>query len=462
MKIEQLKAELFSQPWLVDEDWFRAFLDTFSVDFGSFDESTATKVEIAALQRIVQDDQNIGVVPISGPLFSKPNFLTEYFGIGTTYPAIQRSIQVLIDDDTVDSILMDVDSPGGVVTGVNALASFIKEVGAQKNINSYVSGLGASAAYWLMSPSKNITIDATARVGSIGVVASVYNPKESSIIEIVNSASPNKRPDVTTDAGKKVIVEELDALADVFIGTVAENREVSIKTVKSDFGKGGCLVGEHAKSAGMVDSVDFFSTYIEGQAHSSSPYNVKTYTAEDLENLSDETQIEEEIMDKKEFEAKYPEIFKAVQKDAVSAIGVKLTKAEEATTALQTKLDDAQTANTGLNDRVLNLEKADTMRSEKDLQNFANAMVSKSISGSNLPGRVHDKVAKQLDHNKFVKDDKLDKGAFQEAIDAEIKDWEETLSTDGTVIGSSIVNDQTGLDATDADAVADALFAHIS
>lgn len=457
----KIKAELFSQPWLVDEEWFRAFLGTFSTDYGKFDENTAEKQTDVLLSQKIEANKTIGIVPISGPLFSESNFLTEYFNIGTTYPAIQKQIQSFLGDASIDSILLDVDSPGGVVTGVNALAAYIKTAGEKKEINSYVSGMGASAAYWLMSASKNITIDATARVGSIGVVASFWNPKENSIIEIVNSASPNKRPDVSTDAGKKVIVEELDALADVFISVVAKNRDVTVKTVKSNFGKGGCLVGEDAKSAGMVDGVDFFTSYLETQSESAeatwTTWSTGSHTEED-ETLNEK----ETFMDFEMLKKDHPEVFNAVQDDATSALQTQLDEAQVSNTALQAQLDAAEAKNTGLTDRVLNLEKTDTLRTEKDLKSVAANMITASLSKSDISGRMHDKVKNQLSHNQFVKDNVLDKVAFQEAIDTEIKDWEETLAQDApAILGSGVTPERIKSDEVDSDKVADSLFAHI-
>lgn len=453
MKATQLRALIASQPWLADEEWFHAFVNM--VVSGAFNEAGALeKKDTHAFSGTVTS--GVGIVPISGPIFNKPNFLTELLGIGTTYSAITKQVQDFVKNDEIDSILLDIDSPGGIVSGVNEASSIITKAGEQKPLYSYVGGVGASAAYWLMSGSKEIAVDATARVGSIGVVASFIDPKYDPEIEIVNSASPNKRPDVSKDEGKKVIVEELDALADVFIGTVAENRGVSTKTVKSDFGKGGCLVGAKAEKAGMVDKVMFFSEFLEEikseeekeSARDGSSYEIHSDDSGNSNNSNNSTE-EDVFMDIKTLKEQHPEVYKAVVAEATAEKDKELDAVTQERDSLKASLDKQKEDNSTLSDRVQSLEKNDALRAEKDMKARADNMVQSALSASKVPARLHSKVANQLDHNKFVSEGKLDEEGFKAAIDAEVKDWEEITSETDAVQGMSFATDR-NLDSDDS------------
>lgn len=70
-------------------------------------------------------------------------------------------------DPGVRSVIMDIRSPGGVVTGV---PEFAKEVaGMSKPVYAYTDDMMASAAYWIGASAQGVFASESARVGSIGV-----------------------------------------------------------------------------------------------------------------------------------------------------------------------------------------------------------------------------------------------------------------------------------------------------
>ena len=129
-------------------------------------------------------------------------------------------------------------------------------------MRGYVDGMAASAAYWIASAMDSITMADTAIAGSIGVVMTMPDPSKTVVkdLEIVSSQSPNKRPDVSTEAGRGQIQALLDSLADVFIGAVATYRGVTAEAVVSNFGAGGVMVGQGAVDAGLADDVGSFES----------------------------------------------------------------------------------------------------------------------------------------------------------------------------------------------------------
>jgi len=180
--------------------------------------------------RKVEMRGDVAVIPVCGPIFRRANMMSEVSG-ATSIQVLAQDFNAALAGDDVKAIVLEIDSPGGEVTGVSEFSEMVYAARGTKPIVAYVGGDGCSAAYWIASACEHIVVADTAIVGSIGVVRAVPNPSASSAssIEIVSSQSPNKRPDVKTSKGRAVFQAEVDALADVFVNTVARNRGVTSK-----------------------------------------------------------------------------------------------------------------------------------------------------------------------------------------------------------------------------------------
>jgi len=421
--VKKFLASLLNEPWLIEEAWLEMMVQSF---LGGDPTADPKMLEILKSDRLMGTRSatirgSKAIVPIHGPIFARPNFLTEYLGIGMTLTDFTQDVQNILDNPDVESILLDVDSPGGTVTGINEASNFIAEASKEKPITAYIGGVGASAAYWLASAADEIVLDATSRVGSVGVVVAYPNPQEDNdgYIEIVNTASPNKRPDVSTEQGKKVITAELDDLADVFIGTIAKNRGVSEVTVRSDFGKGGVLVGQKAVSAGMADRLGSFEELMaENNKYEEGDFEMKL-TVDKLK--ADHKDVYDQVV-----ASVTPD---TSAKDAeIAAAKAALEVSETEKTELATKLAASKTSEEGLSTRVVALEKRDVLRDEEALKTQASGIMTGALTASSIPERIHSKVT-PIDYNKHMTDGKLDVAAFTAAVDAEVKEWEDTLGS---------------------------------
>jgi ClpP class serine protease len=199
-------------------------------------------------------DGREAILTVTGVLQNDPSFLDVLFGTAPslTYEEIVEAIDQADADGGVDKIVLEIDSPGGYVAGVDMAALAV--AAARKPTVARVSGLAASAAYWIASQAGSI--EATSRLatfGSIGVARTIY--KEPGVHEIASTLAPNKRPDVGSEEGLGAIRAELDAMHAIFAGDVARGRGVSVDKVNTDFGKGGTYLAAEALKAGMIDAV---------------------------------------------------------------------------------------------------------------------------------------------------------------------------------------------------------------
>ena len=243
-------------------------------------------------------------VSIKGVITKAPSYLAMIFGGGnTTYLEINSAIAAAEQDDSVSNITFTIDSPGGQFDGLFDTLAAIQS--AKKPTKAVISGLGASAAFAIACQADEVfATNIATRVGSVGVVATFYN--DANEISITSTDAPKKRPDVTTAEGVAMVREELDAMHEIFVDSIASGRSVSMDKVNADFGQGATVLANEALKRGMIDAVGVKST--------------KTTTAESG------NKPEAINMDLKQLQAQHPETFAAAvlqgtneERDRVSA-----------------------------------------------------------------------------------------------------------------------------------------------
>ena len=194
------------------------------------------------------------VLPVTGPLFRYANLFTAISG-ATSYEVLARELGQALDNPAVQSIILDIDSPGGEVNGCAELANLIYQSRERKPIIAYCSGDAASGAYWIASSCERIVISETASLGSIGVVGIYKRSNDAEQFEIVSSQSPFKRLNPQDEGDRARLQSRIDALAEIFISAVAKHRGLDPPTVKAQFGQGDLLIGAQAVTQGLADSI---------------------------------------------------------------------------------------------------------------------------------------------------------------------------------------------------------------
>ncbi|MCA2012405.1 S49 family peptidase [Cereibacter sphaeroides] len=197
------------------------------------------------------------VVPLLGPIFPRANMMNSSAG-GTSLAEFMHDLRAADGNSSVDRIVMLVDSPGGVVSGLAEAAEGIRSL--SKPVTAFVTGNGASAAYWLASQAREIVMDASAMVGSLGVMLSLSKQVQAGAdgrmaFEIVSTGAPLKRADPETEEGRVALQAMVDAAEAVFFADVAKGRGVSVATVRNEFGRGGMVAARQAVEDGLADRI---------------------------------------------------------------------------------------------------------------------------------------------------------------------------------------------------------------
>lgn len=123
----------------------------------------------------VRNSPAVAVVPVYGVLAARASMINGLSQpTGMSYARAARGLQAAAADPRVAGgrgmILLDIDSPGGTVSGVDKMLSAVSQIRAAGTpVHAYAGDLAASAAYWIASRCETVLGPAQAAVGSIGV-----------------------------------------------------------------------------------------------------------------------------------------------------------------------------------------------------------------------------------------------------------------------------------------------------
>lgn len=127
-------------------------------------EGTGPCGEAVEMPQMVIAD-GVAVIPVCGVLGWQLSSIEKGSG-ATDYRDIMDDVATASADPSVNLIVLDIDSPGGMVMGVAECAAAIADSG--KRTLAYGSGLVCSAAYWLACACDEIWATSSATIGSIG------------------------------------------------------------------------------------------------------------------------------------------------------------------------------------------------------------------------------------------------------------------------------------------------------
>jgi ClpP class serine protease len=194
-------------------------------------------------------------IRVDGVLTKRPDFFAMFFGGGnTTYTGIRNALAVAATDPNVKTIVLGIDSPGGSVDGLFETLDAIAAVRASGKTIRVRAENAQSAAYGIAAVAGPIeAVSRAATFGSIGTAVSFFVDPD--VVTLTNTDSPKKRPDVTTDAGKAVVVEYLDQINDEFVRAIARGRDVAASTITRDYGQGASFTAPNAHRLGMIDKI---------------------------------------------------------------------------------------------------------------------------------------------------------------------------------------------------------------
>ena len=315
---------------------------------------------------VCNPETGIAVVSVSGPTFAS------YYGPGT-YSVLRATIEGLLNDDKCQSIVLEINSPGGDVNGLFECCEYIAKAKEEKPIHCHVTGMCCSAAYAIASACTDISATQTSEIGSVGVYAhavddSEYLKKQGILSRIFRSRNAEKKNlSAFSEEGEKDLQAKLDYYEDCFYTVVSEGRGLEREKCLEDFGHGSVFLATDALERKMIDNVTSYDELIE-----------KLASSDEEEDEGDDMDITKMTAEEKEA------VFKALVEDNPSLLAEAEGSAREAERSRMTGLyalrtddnkdivDDAITAGKSVDSIMGDLYRAEKERADRLAQEKAN------------------------------------------------------------------------------------------
>ena len=239
--------------WAMDLEAFKALQTNLHLtDASTFD------LKIGYEQPNYNVVNGVAVIPVKGVLSKGVSDIEAIFFDVVDTDNISDMFGKADRDETVESIVLDINSPGGSASGIPELYDRISN--SSKPVISYVDEMCASGAYWIASASNAIYATKSADVGSVGCFVSYLDVskyfekigvKNEMIISTGSKFKGAGAPGTSlSDDQRAQLQTEVDYINDMFHTDVNKNR-----TITPDDMAGQSFIGSMAETSGYVDNI---------------------------------------------------------------------------------------------------------------------------------------------------------------------------------------------------------------
>ena len=262
MHYSHLLTAFAKTPWAVLEEKLIA-MRMFLIRKARGEEIPAEEV-LAAMaesrQASPRSSGRVAVLPIVGTIVHRGSDMEAACGL----PSCQylgKQFDAMMADPGIKTIVLDIESPGGSVYGVQELGDKIAAAEGKKVV-ACVNALAASGAYWIAAQADEIWMTPTGHVGSVGVFIAHEDISKALEAEGVNvtmvSAGKYKTEGAIgplTEEARAYLQSEVDRYYEMFVEALASGRQTTAHKVKKNFGEGRVVGAQQAKEAGMIDKI---------------------------------------------------------------------------------------------------------------------------------------------------------------------------------------------------------------
>lgn len=241
------------------------------------------------------DGSGVLVIPVRGSLIADFPYQAGVYATGYEY--ITAAVRRGAADPTVKSILLDVNSPGGMVRGCSECGLAIAEATKSKPVLAYAADMMASAAYWIGSQASSVHVSNTGEVGSIGVITGHFDESEwlkSWGVKYTPIFAGERKADGSpylplTDEAKAGIQKRINHIYAEFISAVAAGRKMDGNDVRNT--QAAMFPAREAVRNGLADAISTREQVIKA-ALGAKPQAEETETNQGQSDMTDKTKDE--------------------------------------------------------------------------------------------------------------------------------------------------------------------------
>lgn len=182
--LHRIAAALKTEPWMITPGTFQTMLDQLDAAMRADDPvgpmirprdggqpyPAHPQVEVAG---------NVAILPIHGVIGKYLSTLDIQCG-GCDLEMCHRQLENVADDEAIDTIILDLNTPGGKAQGVPKFANAVAAVAARedKQVIAFARHCCASAGYYIAAGASQILTTEEAIVGSISTLMFIDDTSE--------------------------------------------------------------------------------------------------------------------------------------------------------------------------------------------------------------------------------------------------------------------------------------------
>jgi signal peptide peptidase SppA len=251
----QIRRALAGKLWYVHEQKMNEILAFLELKLSGGSSSAETLDAIRAANQIsaaraknvsASSSGSVAVIPVYGLIMHRSSSMDISGPGGTSCESLSQQLRQATNDPNVKAIVLDVDSPGGDVDGVDELATEIYNARKQKKITAISNCLCASAAYYLASQATELVVSPSSLTGSIGVYTTIEDDSKYlddlgvkfTLIKFGENKAEGISIEPTSDAAVAHFKEMVGIFGNMFEKAVARGRKVTQDVVHDKFGQG--------------------------------------------------------------------------------------------------------------------------------------------------------------------------------------------------------------------------------
>lgn len=239
------------------------------VPFGRYASGAGKDIAPKTLNANMTESKNVALIYAVGAIMD-----TAEAGSGAGADKIAKAIHQAIDDDTIEAIVLRVDSPGGSPTASETIRrALVKAKAKNKKVVVSMASVAASGGYWIATDADKIVAAPGTITGSIGVVMGKFNTsglwdkmginwQGPQLGDNADLWSPHSGFDEKGRARMNVLIDDVYT---AFLTRVAEGRGMSMAQVR-DVAQGRAWTGKQAYERGLVDALGGFDVALDETA----------------------------------------------------------------------------------------------------------------------------------------------------------------------------------------------------
>lgn len=224
---------------------------TMSNPIDEFAKTLATSYVVLGVVALLL---GVAVAPavMSGGIAQEPQYvavvtLDQTITSGTAEATIEE-LRAVRQNDSIEAVVLQVDSPGGAASASEAQYMAVKRLAEEKPVVTAVQGMAASGMYYTIVPTETIFATPASLLGNVGVRTTIH---PASGVPGQWTTGPDKLTGGTAEESRA----RVRTLRNAFVGTVIAERGDRIGITREQVAHGKIYSGATAVQNGFADQI---------------------------------------------------------------------------------------------------------------------------------------------------------------------------------------------------------------